>query len=165
MIRGIFFVLMTSYTLASSPKLQMPDNLRGEGQYNFFFFDVYYAKLFGPKNAQVYKEKFCLELKYLRDFKGLDIVSQSKKEMISQGVDKKLVEMNMEKMKQIFPDVKEGDRITASFVPGIGVHFYLNKDRYLGGFDDPRFSKYFMNIWLGEKTSDKELRKKLLGDI
>lgn len=154
-----------SLSFANPTSLSVPDTIRGEGQYSFLFFDVYYAKLYGEKEGDIYAKAFCLELKYLREFKGEDIAYQSKKEMLKQGVNPNLVEKYLQQMKDIFPNVKNGDTIIANFNPDSGVDFYLNRKSYLGGFKDKQFSRSFMDIWLGEKSSDQELRKKLLGDI
>lgn len=161
----LFMTLVLNTTFANTISLSVPDTIRGEGQYSFLFFDVYYAKLYGEKEGDIYSKAFCLELKYLRDFKGEDIAYQSKKEMLKQGVKAELVEKYLQQMKDIFPNVKNGDAIIANFKPESGVEFYLNRKRYLGGFKDKEFSRSFMDIWLGEKSSDQKLRKKLLGDI
>ena len=155
-----FFVLSI---LLSSAFSQSFGELRGAGKYTWFFIDVYEAKLYGPKVSDLYSKPFSLELKYMREFKGEDIVKQSEKELKSAGLEESIINKWRAPMLKIFPNVKEGDKITASFYPDKGVVFTLNTKNELGRIADLDFSRHFMNIWLGPKTSDPDLRDKLLG--
>jgi hypothetical protein len=65
-------------------------------------------------------------------------------------------------MKALFPDVKEGDRLTGEYKPGHGATFYLG-DRLLGTIADDAFAAAFFDIWLSPKTSEPGLRAQLLG--
>jgi hypothetical protein len=65
-------------------------------------------------------------------------------------------------MKQLFPDVKENDRITGLNLPGMGARFFVN-GALKGDIRDPQFAKLFFGIWLSEKTSEPALRNALLG--
>ena len=137
--------------------------LRGEGSYSWLFINVYDAALFAPAGDDIYNKEFRLDLKYKRAFDGEDIAKQSEKEMLSAGVDKSLIKKWQSRMRAVFPNVKKGDVISAKFKPNVGVSFKLNRVKDLGSFNDVEFSKHFLNIWLGEKTSDPKLRRKLLG--
>jgi hypothetical protein len=55
-------------------------------------------------------------------------------------------------MKGIFPDVKEGSRITGIHIPNEAARFYLN-GKLLGEIRDPEFAHSFFAIWLDKKTS------------
>lgn len=144
---------------AELPKLP----LRGQGDYKWLFLHVYEAKLWGEKGDDLYSKPLLLELKYSRSFKGKDIVEQSIKELIKAGSPDSEMGEWKKKLLEIFPDVKEGDIIQASFRPDNGLSFYLNSNKELGRLSDLNSSKTFLNIWLGEKTSAPELRQKLLG--
>lgn len=128
------------------------------------FLSVYEAKLLAEKGNDIYSRPLLLELKYSRSFKGKDIVEQSIKELVSAGNDKSQLEGWREKLLAIFPDVKESDIIHASYNPEAGIVFHFNSEKELGRITDLNFSKKFLDIWLGEKTSAPELRKKLLGN-
>ena len=69
----------------------------------------------------------------------------------------------MRKMKRIFPNVVEGDRITGLNVPGIGAQFFLN-GAPIGEVEDPDFAPAFFGIWLDPGTSRLDFRKRLLGE-
>ena len=65
-------------------------------------------------------------------------------------------------MKQLFPDVNDGDRLTGVHRPGEAARFHLN-DRFLGEVRDGAFARLFFSIWLSPKTSEPKLRAALLG--
>lgn len=137
--------------------------LRGQGDYKWLFLHIYEAKLWAEKGDNIYSRPLLLELKYSRSFKGKDIVEQSIKELTNTGSPKLDIEKWRESLLKIFPDVKEGDVIQAKYDPVSGVVFSLNLTKELGRISDPHSSKTFLDIWLGENTSDPELRKILLG--
>lgn len=151
-----------SFSLNAVEPIKPP--LRGQGEYKWMFLSIYEAKLLADRGSDLYTKPLVLELKYQRDFKGKDIVDQSIKELLSAGHEKTQMEEWRSKLLEIFPDVKEGDTIEAHFAPEKGILFRLNSAKELGRIADFGFSKKFLDIWLGERTSAPELRKKLLGN-
>ena len=65
-------------------------------------------------------------------------------------------------MRQIFPDVKEGDRITGVQRPGEAARFFVN-GQPRGEVRDAEFTRLFFGIWLSPRTSQPRLREALLG--
>lgn len=153
--------LISINSYAAGP-LELP--LRGQGEYKIFLLSIYDAKLWAERAEDIYAKPLSLELKYKRTFKGKDIADRSIKEIISAGHSKSEVEEWRQRLTQIFPDVKDGDTILANFNPEKGIVFYLNTSKELGQLSDLSFSKKFLDIWLGEKTSAPDLRAKLLGE-
>lgn len=143
----------------------IPPNLplRGAGEYKWFLLSIYEARLWAERGDDIYSRPLVLQLKYSRDFKGKDIAEQSAKELLSTGVPKGQVTEWKQGLLAIFPDVKEGDIILASYHPENGILFHLNSQKELGRISDLNFSQKFLDIWLGEKTTAPDLRKKLLG--
>lgn len=164
MRRLIFFVFLSSISVFSY-SVESKLDLSGQGVYSWFFIDVYEAKLWKEDGEVLYSKPLKLELKYLRDFKGIDIAIQSAKELREMGVSEDEIKVWRPRMEEIFPNVQKGDLITAIFNPNSGITFYLNKERKVGEIPNIDFSKQFLDIWLGEKSSAQELRKKLLGSI
>lgn len=150
---------MTS-SLFANGSMNLP--LMGEGQYKWMFLKIYDAKLWGISGPELYSSPLILELKYRRDFSGIDIVDQSIKELKKSTLSNLELDQLKNKLLEIFPDVKEGDVIQAYFDPMKGLLFKLNSQKELGRLADVSFSKKFLDIWLGEKTSAPDLRKKLL---
>ena len=149
--------------LSSNVCAKLPLKLIGKGDYTFFFMDVYEASLWAQSNKNIYEGRLRLELKYKMNFKGRDIVKQTKKEFLNADIDELKSNKWSTALDSIFPDVSKGDRIEASFSPSSGIKFYLNEDSFLGEVKDIEFSKSFLNIWLGPKSSDPQLRDRLLG--
>jgi hypothetical protein len=160
----IVFTLSAASFCAEKVK-PLSENLRGEIHFSWLFFDVYHAKLWAENSIPIYSKPFTLELIYKRELKGSDITDRSISEMLAQGVDKDVLDNWEKRLKTIFPDVENGDKIYASYRPMKGVEFYLNSTTKLGVIKDKEFSILFMNIWLGAKTSEQEMRIKLLGDL
>ena len=65
-------------------------------------------------------------------------------------------------MTQLFPDVRQGDRLTAVNRPGLGMQLFAN-GQLRGAIDEPAFAQRFFGIWLARQTSEPALRTALLG--
>lgn len=139
------------------------ENIVGEGRFRHYIWDVYDARLYAPGGEWVANNPFALELTYLMSLKGKAIADQSIKEMRKQGfTDEIKLATWHNQMRSIFPDVSTGEVITGIFTEdGTSVFYFGLKE--IGRIQDPEFSKVFFDIWLGSKTSEPELRKKLLG--
>jgi hypothetical protein len=64
-------------------------------------------------------------------------------------------------MRELFPDVRQGERITGMNLPGVGAEFWVNGHR-VGEVKDPAFARLFFGIWLDERTSEPKMRAQLL---
>jgi hypothetical protein len=140
--------------------------LQGSGRLRFIGLSVYDARLWrgaAPVGADWMAAPLALELIYLRNLVGKQIAERSLKEMRRQRdlTDDEATRW-LTAMTQMFPDVKEGDRITGLVVPGLGARFAVN-GTVKGDIRDPEFAKLFFGIWLSEKTSEPALRRALLG--
>ena len=61
-----------------------------------------------------------------------------------------------------YPDVKSGDQIAVTYVPGLGSQVQLN-GQVKGVVPTEEFAKAFFSIWVGENPVDKQAKLKLLG--
>jgi Chalcone isomerase-like len=140
--------------------------LQGSGRLRFIGLSVYDARLWrgaAPVAADWMAAPLALELIYLRSLVGKQIAERSLKEMRRQrDVTDDEATRWTSAMVQLFPDVKEGDRITGFVVPGLGARFAVN-GAVKGDVRDLEFAKLFFGIWLSEKTSEAALRRALLG--
>ncbi len=131
----------------------------------FWGFDVYDARLWAPQGFrfnQATQFRFALELQYLRRLDGDAIASRSLDEMRRLAtVTDAQAQSWLLAMREVFPNVNEGDRITGINVPGEGVEFWVNGQR-AGDVKDPVFANLFFGIWLSERTSEPKLRAQLL---
>lgn len=135
----------------------------GEARLTVLFWDVYDATLYAPAGRWSPDEPFALSLHYLRDLNGRDIADRSVQEMRKQGFDDEVMLAAWHaQMKAIFPNVSEGTVLTAIFIPGKHTAFYEG-NKPIGTIKSDAFIAWFSDIWLGEKTSEPALRRKLLG--
>ncbi|MGE0496315.1 MAG: chalcone isomerase family protein [Ramlibacter sp.] len=139
--------------------------LAGSARLTVFGFGIYNARLWvapGFSAAHYADHAFSLELAYLRSFDGAAIAQRSLKEMQRvAGFTPEQGKAWLAEMTQLFPNVREGDRLTGIYQPGAGVRFLFN-GQPLGEVRDPAFASTFMGIWLSPQTSEPAMRNQLL---
>jgi hypothetical protein len=136
----------------------------GSGSLHWFGLHVYDARLAVAGERFDPQRPFALTLRYARDFKGERIAQASADEIKRLGFGTPAErERWLEAMKRLFPDVRRGDELTGTSLPGRGTQFYLN-GRAIGAIDDPAFAQAFYAIWLDPRTRSRELRAQLLGE-
>jgi Chalcone isomerase-like len=140
--------------------------LLGSGSLTFLGLSIYDARLWVTDSfkAEAYDQvPLAIELEYGRTLYGKLIAERSLAEMKrSGGVSDEQAERWLATMKQTFPDVVKGDRITGVLRPGESAGFFLN-GKPIGEVRDAEFARRFFGIWLSPKTSEPKLRVALLG--
>jgi Chalcone isomerase-like len=137
----------------------------GQSLFRWWGLEVYRATLYGDASfdpPRFERQRFGLELEYLRNFSGRDITQRSLDEM--QGIaplDPAQASAWRDAMLKAFPDVRPGDRLLGVHEPERGARFYVN-GRLQGVVDDPVFSARFFGIWLSPRTSQPRLREALI---
>jgi hypothetical protein len=127
-----------------------------------FLFDVYDASFYTEFGKPEVSPPFALKLSYLRKLKGEKIADRSAEEMRhQQRVDEVTLADWHSQMRRIFPDVEKGDDITGIYKENAECNFYKNST-FIGQVNDKQFCDVFFDIWFGEKTTEPDLRKKLL---
>lgn len=128
-------------------------------------FEVYDARLWTAPDFEVRqypRHTFALELQYLRQLDGPAIAERSLEEMRRLAViPQNKAQAWLDAMRRIFPDVARGDRIVGVHLPGQGAEFWLN-DRRIGRVPEPQFAQLFLGIWLDERSSEPQLRARLI---
>ena len=128
-------------------------------------FEVYDARLWTPvgfRHGSYTQFSFALELQYLRKLEGAAIASRSIDEMRRVGAFSEAQSQSwLAAMRELFPDVRQGERITGINLPGVGAEFWVNGQR-VGAVKDPAFARLFFGIWLDERTSEPKMRAQLL---
>lgn len=130
----------------------------GNGQMTWVFWTAYDAELLSENGEYDASKPFALKLTYNMDFTGKDIAERSAEEIAKQ---REVGKDWLEKMLEIFPDVKKGDSITGIKTVDNESKFLFN-GKEIGTVKDPKFTQAFFDIWLSEKTSEPSLRAKLL---
>ena len=140
--------------------------LLGNGRLTFLGLSIYDAKLWvgeGFKAASFDQSQLAIELEYARTLYGKLIAERSLDEMKRLGgISDEQGERWLAAMKETFPDVAKGDRITGVFRPGESARFFFN-GKLRGEVRDTEFARRFFGIWLSPKTSEPKLRSALLG--
>ena len=139
--------------------------LAGRAKLSVFGFSIYNASLWvapGFKTVGYEKHGFALELAYLRNFTSEAIAKRSIGEMRRQTSISETEEARWEKaMREAFPDVKPGDRITGINRPGTGASFLIN-GKAVGDVRDAEFARLFFGIWLSGASSEPKMRAELV---
>ncbi len=172
---ALLLALLPCMATASRNPQTLPAELTGElrgarllgvGKLRYFGLHVYDIRLraaaeFTGRDLQ--NQPLALELEYARALDGKVIAERSLKEM--QGlhpIDAAQAERWLLQMRQIFPDVNRGDRITGVQRPGEAARFFVN-GQPRGEVRDAEFTRLFFGIWLSPRTSQPRLREALLG--
>ncbi len=168
-MKSLIFALLFFFSPIAQSSLSGFE-LQGSGVYEWMWIDVYKASLYYPKETgkfnteNLYQKELILELNYNISLKGKEIARQSIVEMEKQAqFPSKQKSTLLKNLESIFPDVKDGDSIKAHYDSNEGIRFYLNGDSLIGAIKDIKTSQFFLDIWLGESTSDPDLREELLG--
>jgi len=145
---------------------QLPDaQFSGSARLRFWGFEVYDAQLWvepGFRASRLGSHALGLSLTYLRSLRGTAIAERSITEMRRQGpLDEPQAKRWRDAMAAIFPDVKDGDRLTGVWQPGKGARFWFN-GAPRGQINDDVFAARFFGIWLSEATSEPAMRQALL---
>lgn len=135
----------------------------GKGRLSKWFWDAYDAYLYSSSGRYNPDDNFALSLDYLMDFSKEQIAKRSIDEIKKQGFrDKNKLKAWYYQLVEVFIDVDEGISITGIYFKDGTAAFYSG-DKVLGYINDKQLARLFFDIWLSPKTSEPELRKKLLG--
>jgi Chalcone isomerase-like len=140
--------------------------LQGHGRLRYFGLHIYDAALWSlspvpPGNPL--GAALALEMRYARKLAGSAIADRSIAEMKRVGDFSPADGQRwLEAMKQAFPDVHAGDRITGVHRPGVGAAFFVN-GKPTAEVRDAQFAQLFFGVWLSPQTSQPALRAALLG--
>ena len=135
----------------------------GQGDLRWFGFNVYQATLWAPDGRYSPERPFALEIVYRRDFTGEQLSAASAKELERLGYAAEEVSRWERAMREVFPSVRSGERLTGLADGNGGVLFY-HDDEQVGHVTEAGFAEAFFAIWLDERTRNGRLRSALLGD-
>lgn len=135
----------------------------GSGSLTWLVFTAYDATLWTDAPQWSMNAPFALTLRYRMSFTTDELVERTVDEMakVSPAASKASLAAYSSALRRAFPNVKDGDRITALHVPGTAVRFFHNGNR-TAEIADPTFADPFFGIWLSPRTSEPRLRAELL---
>lgn len=157
----LIFVLLFSPSIYAS---SLPHKLIkvGEGTMSWMLLDIYRASLYtesGLYREGVYPQ--VLTINYLKNINKQRLIKATEEQWLLQGVDTEKVQGWLKLLRQIWPDINNGDSLTFYVAENREGSFYYNQ-RLLGNINNDDFSDAFLAIWLSEKTSEPKLRRQLL---
>jgi len=139
--------------------------LSGSTRFTYWGFSVYDASLWvlpGFQALAYERHAFALHLRYLRKFSNASITERSIQEMARQSRPTPERSASWQQwLRDAFPDVRTGDRITGINRPGSGIVFVTN-GKQTGMVADAEFARLFFGIWLSPDTSEPAMRLALL---
>ncbi len=134
----------------------------GRGELHKLTFHVYSAQFWTDGDTWDKSKPYALYIKYFRKISREKFLKSTLKELRrNPNVTEEMLVNYERKLGFIYPDVIEGDSITALYTPDEGILFCHNENK-LGWMKDPELIVPFYEIWLGKHTSEPKLRKKLL---
>lgn len=136
---------------------------RGSHRFRFLAFHVYDATLWTRGGGAALDEPYALDIRYAMEIAGRDLTRRSIEEMRRQGWrDEAALARWQREMDRVFPDIRPGDRLVGVHVPGVEARFHSQRGP-VGVVRDAAFARAFFDIWLGERTSEPAMRRRLLG--
>jgi chalcone isomerase-like protein len=103
-----------------------------------------------------------IRMHFLRDLSKAQLVEAFQEGFDANAKDKAAQKANFAKMLALVPDVKEGETMTFTYVPGKGTTLQAG-DKELGVFAGKDFADAVFSIWLGPKPPSEGLKKGMLG--
>lgn len=158
-------MLQASLALADWQREMPAARLVGSGDFSWFGFNLYSARLWSPVAPPTWERPFALELTYRRQLTRDSLVRASLDEMrriAGASVDEARLARWEGEMRGAFVDVQPGQRITGLYLPGKGCRFYVD-EQFHREVTDAAFARAFFAIWLDERSRAPQLRRALLG--
>ena len=147
--------------IPSLPKMY----LTGTSKYEYYFWDLYNARLYSTEKKFSLRKPFLLQLAYLRDISNTELISTTVDLMKKQNNNLSSDEIKnwTTFLHNTFPSVKNGDVIQGYYDGKADTIFFNKKGQQLNKISDTKFSTLFFNIWLGSETTFPKEARKLKG--
>jgi len=135
----------------------------GSGSLTWLVFTAYDASLWTDAQQWSMSAPFALTLRYRMSFTSEELVERTVEEIakVAPATPKASLPSYAAALRRAFPSVKDGDRITALYLPGGAVRFFHNGNQ-TAEIADPTFAEPFFGIWFSPRTSEPRLRASLL---
>jgi len=168
-MRNILLIILLSLNTSFASEMQKEafssPTIIGEGTLKVFFMEIYDLRLIADSPTFSWQNKFKLDFIYTRDLKKDSVIKSSIKELRRQSsVSESDIESWQGYLEQSIRTVQEGTHATVLWEPEGQITFhYENSDPTT--IEDEDFARAFLNIWLGEETSQPELQSEILGNL
>jgi len=103
-----------------------------------------------------------IRLHFLRDLSKAQLSDAFQEGFEANATDKTGQKAAFDKMLALLSDVKKGDTLTFTYLPGKGTTLQIG-DKELGVFEGKGYADAVFSIWLGPKPPTADLKKGMLG--
>ena len=135
----------------------------GGGTLKVFVWELYDLTLLSETNSFSWQQRFVLAFDHKRKLKKDEVIEASIKEMRRQkGVTSQALAQWQRYLERVIEPVEQGTRAAVEWFPEGKIAFYYDTQAPVM-INDELFARSFINIWLGQETSEPELRATLLG--
>lgn len=137
----------------------------GSAQFSVFFWDIYNSTLYtetGKFIKESSQQTIVFNIDYLKDITRDDLIDRTIEQWQHLNIPKKHYLQFLPYLTEIWPNISAGDSLTL-LIKNQESFFYFN-GTFIGNIKQKTFGSLFLSIWLSEKTSQKTLRRKLLGE-
>lgn len=138
--------------------------LVGEARLKVLIWDVYDSALFTPSGRWQGVAPYRLSLRYLRDIPAAKLAAETEKAWQEQGRNHPRLNEWLTLLKDLWPDVTEGDNLVFGLNASGDSAFWFNGTP-IGSIDDRDFGSLFGGIWLDPDTPRPEMRAQLIGPM
>lgn len=168
-MRSLFMVIVLlvtpAFALADKPPELEPVIKSGAavGTYRFRKLMLHvYDIAFWSDSGRWSKAPYALSITYDMNFSPDELAGRTGDEMRGvSGLPPETIERYTGMLRDIYPQVREGDRITALQKNAVTTVFYHN-GKQVGVVKDAQFAQPFFGIWLSPKSSEPDMQKQLL---
>ena len=143
--------------------------LNGLGLRKKAIFKVYVGGLYleapskDPAAILAADQSRAVRMSFLRDLKKSQLTEGFQEGFEANAKEKATAQKaSIDKMLALVPDVKEGETMTFTYVPGKGTTLMVG-EKELGTFEGKDFADAVFSIWLGPKPPSEDLKKGMLG--
>lgn len=160
-------LLLLPLTAQANPPAELRQVFQGNAPYSeaelsFAWMDVYHIALWTDESVWKPNTRYALSITYDMAFSAKELVERTCEEMARHHAEGKTICLaRKNELMRLMPDVADGDRITAVHTESGQARFYKNT-KATGEIADAEFTRAFFAIWLGENTSEPQLRRQLL---
>ena len=135
----------------------------GEARLRKYLFHIYDAELWSAAPRWSPDAPYALAITYARGFDSIQLVDRTLAELERMGEWNPTAEARWRsELERAFPDVRPGDCLVGVRFPNQPLRFYLNGE-YHAEIQEPRLAQAFLGLWLDPRTSEPEMRRRLLG--
>lgn len=135
----------------------------GHGTMQWLWWTLYQARLLTPDGQYMPgRYPLALSLQYQRAIKADDLVRATVEQWQQLGFADKNIAIWQQQLQGLWPDVREGDRLTfVAMNTDVGAFFY--NGQLLQKLNTPEFAAAFVAIWLAPESREPRLRQALMG--